>query len=352
MIPRQSECMSWFPAGTLLAHFRGANDDAIPNMEPASPAPPPHDDEPRMDVFSASMRKLVAIAKRVARVDSTVLITGESGVGKERLARFIHRCSPRAHAPFVPVNCGALTETLIESELFGHARGSFTGALRDRAGLFEAANGGTLMLDEIGELPYAAQVKLLRVLQDREVRRIGENRHHNVNVRLIAATNRDLAKDVAERRFREDLYYRVNVVSFHIPPLRERLDDLRGLAEALLARITQRMEQAISGFTAAALERIVNYPWPGNIRELENAIESACALATGALIELDDLPNGLRRNLALAASSTSVRPLCDIEREYILAALQRNGGNRTQTAEQLRIGTATLLRKLRHYAAA
>jgi two-component system, NtrC family, response regulator HydG len=304
-----------------------------------------------MDVFSASMQKLVATAKRVARVESTVLITGESGVGKERLARFIHQCSARAHAPFVPVNCGALTETLIESELFGHARGSFTGALRDRAGLFEAAHGGTLMLDEVGELPYAAQVKLLRVLQDREVRRVGENRHHRVNVRLIAATNRDLAKDVADRRFREDLYYRLNVVTFHIPPLRERLDDLRGLADAFLTRIALRMQQAISGFTTAALERILNYPWPGNIRELENAIESACALATGALIDVDDLPAALGSRLAFA-TSPSVRPLRDVERDYILSVLQRNGGNRTQTAEQLRIAAATLFRKLKQYAAA
>jgi two-component system response regulator HydG len=347
--PRSDRFLRLHVAFSLL--ISGSRNDAIRQMDRASPAPPPHDDEPSMDVFSASMRKLVATAKRVARVESTVLITGESGVGKERLARFIHRSSPRAHAPFIPVNCGALTETLIESELFGHARGSFTGALRDRAGLFEAAHGGTLMLDEVGELPYAAQVKLLRVLQDHEVRRVGENRHHHVNVRLIAATNRDLAKDVAERRFREDLYYRLNVVTFEIPPLRERLDDLRGLAEALLTRIARRMEQAISGFTAAALERILNYPWPGNIRELENAIESACALATAALIDVDDLPAALRSRLGFANSS-AVRPLCDVEREYILAVLQRNGGNRTQTAEQLRIAAATLFRKLKQYAAA
>src|SRR5579871_1170642 len=256
-------------------------------MERASPGHPPHYDEPSdLQVFSTAMHRLLDKAKRVARVDSTVLITGESGVGKERLARFIHRSSPRAHAPFIPVNCGALTESLIESELFGHARGSFTGAVSDRAGLFEAANGGTLMLDEVGELPYPAQVKLLRVLQDHEVRRVGENRQHRVNVRLIAATNRDLAQDVATRRFRDDLYYRLNVVRFHIPPLRERLDDLRGLAEAFLRRLTEQMGRAIEGFSSAALQRILEYRWPGNIRELENAIEGACALATGFVIDI------------------------------------------------------------------
>jgi two-component system response regulator HydG len=195
-------------------------------------------------------------------------------------------------------------------------------------------------------------VKLLRVLQDREVRRVGENRQHRVNVRLIAATNRDLSNDVAERRFRRDLYYRLNVVRFHIPPLRDRLDDLRGLVDALLGRFAQGMDQAISGFTAAALERILNYPWPGNIRELENAIESACALATGVLIDVDDLPDDVRYTPALPALSQSVRPLREVEREYILAALQRNRGNRTQTAEQLCIAAATLFRKLKQYTAA
>jgi two-component system response regulator HydG len=302
-----------------------------------------------LDVFSATMRRLVEVAKRAACVESTVLITGESGVGKERLARFIHRMSARARAPFIPVNCGALTESLIESELFGHARGSFTGAVRDREGLFEAANGGTLMLDEIGELPYPAQVKLLRVLQDREVRRVGENRQHRVNVRLIAATNRDLAQDVAARRFREDLYYRLKVVKVHIPPLRERLDDLRGLAEAFLRRMTVRMGLALEGFSSAALQRILEYTWPGNIRELENAIESACALATGLVIDVDDLPDELRCRPALAIASPGIRPLREVEREYILAALQQNGGNRHQTAQQLRIATATLFRKLREY---
>jgi len=319
-------------------------------MERASPGHPPHYDEPSdLQVFSTAMHRLLDKAKRVARVDSTVLITGESGVGKERLARFIHRASARARSPFIAVNCGALTESLIESELFGHARGSFTGAVSDRAGLFEAANGGTLMLDEVGELPYPAQVKLLRVLQDHEVRRVGENRQHRVNVRLIAATNRDLAQDVATRRFRDDLYYRLNVVRFHIPPLRERLDDLRGLAEAFLRRLTEQMGRAIEGFSSAALQRILEYRWPGNIRELENAIEGACALATGFVIDIDDLPDELNSRPAFVAAPAVIRPLREVERDYILAALQHNGGNKAQTAEQLCIAAATLFRKLKEY---
>jgi transcriptional regulator with GAF, ATPase, and Fis domain len=196
----------------------------------------------------------------------------------------------------------------------------------DRPGIFEAADGGTLLLDEVGDVPLSTQVKLLRVLQEHEVRRIGENRQRRVNVRVIAATNRELATDVADRRFRQDLYYRLRVIDIHVPPLRERLEDLRVLAEVLLTRIARDMRRTITGHTAAAIERIVQYPWPGNIRELENAIERACALAIGVLIDIDDLPVELSRSYALAFSSTEVRPLRQVEREYILAALQRNRG--------------------------
>lgn len=310
------------------------------------------DNDTESGVHSPAMRKLLELAARAAGVDSTILITGESGVGKERLARFIHRTSPRAEGPFVPINCCALPEALIESELFGHTRGAFTGALHDRPGLFEAAECGTLLLDEVGDVPLSTQVKLLRVLQEHEVRRIGENRQRRVNVRLIAATNRTLTVDVAERRFRQDLYYRLRVVDLHVPPLRERLEDLRALAETLLTTIAREMRRAISGYTAAALERMLRYPWPGNIRELENVIERACALAGGALIDIDDLPLELNQSYALAFSSPNIRPLREIEREYILAALQRNGGNRTRTAEQLRIDAKSLRRKLRGYVAA
>lgn len=231
-------------------------------MERASPRRPAVDDDSELGAHSPAMQKLVALATRAAGVDSTILITGESGVGKERLARFIHRASPRAQGPFVPINCCALPETLIESELFGHARGAFTGAMQDRPGLFEAADSGTLLLDEVGDVPLSTQVKLLRVLQEHEVRRIGENRQRHVSVRMIAATNRSLADDVAERRFRQDLYYRLRAVDLHVPPLRERLEDLRALAETLLMKIAREVRRAISGYTAAALERMLRYPGP------------------------------------------------------------------------------------------
>jgi two-component system response regulator HydG len=305
--------------------------------------------EPGLSVHSAAMRRLVAIALRVAEVDSTILIIGESGVGKERLARFIHSSSPRATGPFIPVNCGAVPDTLFESELFGHARGAFTGALHDRPGLFEAAQGGTLLLDEVGDVPLPMQVKLLRVLQERHVRRVGENRERRVNTRIIAATNRDLAEEVAERRFRRDLFYRLRVVELRVPPLRERPEDLRGLAQTLLARVAGYLRRPIIGYTANALDQMLRYPWPGNVRELENVVERACALATGELIDVDDLPDEVRHHHALVITSQHVRPLREIEREYILAALELNHGSRTLTAEQLQIGLATLRRKLNSY---
>jgi transcriptional regulator with PAS, ATPase and Fis domain len=321
-------------------------------MERPSPAPPLLDDEPALGAFSPAMRGLVDLARKVARVDSNILITGESGVGKECLAHFIHRASARAAGPFIPVNSGALSETLAESELFGHVRGAFTGAFQDRPGLFEAANGGTLLLDEVGDVPLPMQVKLLRVIQEREVRRLGENRQRHVDVRLIAATNRNLQDDVDARLFRRDLYFRLNVVELHVPPLRERPDDLRGLAAMLQTKIAKRMQRAIGGYTDAAINCLLQYAWPGNVRELENAIERACALATGLLIDVDDLPDTLRTCPSFAGASPAVRPLYDVEREYILSVLQRNGGNKLHTAEQLRINTTTLFRKLKRYAKA
>ena len=239
------------------------------------------DRETGLGVYSPVMQELVGLASRVAAVDSTILIVGESGVGKERLARFIHNASPRASGPFVPVNCGALPDALFESELFGHARGAFTGAIQDRPGLFEAADKGTLLLDEVGEVPLPLQVKLLRALQEHEIRRVGENRQRKFNARVIAATNRNLAQDVKERRFRKDLFYRLNVVELAIPPLRDRPEDLRGLADTILARVAAQMKRPITGYSPDALEQILRYPWPGNIRELENAVERACAIATG-----------------------------------------------------------------------
>ena len=299
---------------------------------------------------SPAMRQLVDLARRVAKVDSTVLLTGESGAGKERIARLVHEESTRAAGPFIAVNCGAITETLLESELFGHARGAFTGATSDRPGLFEAANSGTLLLDEVGEVSPGMQVKLLRALQEREVRRVGENKSRRVDVRVVAATNRDLAHGVAGGSFRQDLYYRLKVVELHVPPLRERRDDVLPLARVLLGEAALRMKRKITSLAPATADQLLRYEWPGNVRELENAMERAVALARGSRVELEDLPEEIRQAFAKpVASKGTVRPLDEVEKEYILAALKLNDGNQTHTAEQLQIGSATLYRKLRRY---
>jgi two-component system, NtrC family, response regulator HydG len=299
---------------------------------------------------STAMRQLVDLARRVAKVDSTVLITGESGSGKERIARLIHEESTRAGGPFIAVNCGAITETLLESELFGHTRGAFTGATQDRPGLFEAANSGTLLLDEVGEVSPGMQVKLLRALQEREIRRVGENKSRRVDVRVVAATNRDLAHGVAGGAFRQDLYYRLKVVGLHVPPLRERRDDVLLLARILLSDAARRMKRKISALAPAAADQLLRYGWPGNVRELENVMERAVALARGPRVELADLPEEVREAFpSPVASAGAVRRLDHVEKEYILAALELNGGNQTQTAKQLHIGSATLYRKLKQY---
>jgi len=311
----------------------------------------PEIDQPLGSVAkSPEMRKLVDLARRVAKVDSTVLITGESGTGKERLARFIHDESTRAAGPFIAVNCGAITETLLESELFGHARGAFTGATSDRPGLFEAANKGTLLLDEIGEVSPAMQVKLLRALQEREIRRVGENKVRPIDVRVLAATNRDLAQGVAGGSFRQDLYYRLRVIELHVPPLRERRDDILPLARVLLASSALWMKRKVSGLAPAAADQLLRYAWPGNVRELENTMERAIALALGSRVELEDLPEEIRQAAPKVMDlDGAVRPLEQIEKEYILAALALNNGNQTHAARQLKIGAATLYRKLKSY---
>jgi DNA-binding NtrC family response regulator len=299
---------------------------------------------------SPPMRLLVDLARRVAKVDATVLITGESGSGKERIARLVHDESTRAAGPFIAVNCGAITETLLESELFGHARGAFTGATQDRPGLFEAANSGTLLLDEVGEVSPAMQVKLLRALQEREIRRVGENKNRTVDVRIVTATNRDLAQAVANGSFRQDLYYRLKVVELHVPPLRERRDDILPLARVLLAEAALRMKRQISGLAPGTADQLLRYPWPGNVRELENAMERAVALARGRRVELEDLAEEVRQAIPRPRpAGGTVRPLEEVEKEYILAALEQNGGNQTHTARQLRIGAATLYRRLKSY---
>jgi DNA-binding NtrC family response regulator len=299
---------------------------------------------------SRPMVQLLDLARRVAKVDSTVLLTGESGSGKERVARLVHEESTRATGPFIAINCGAIADTLLESELFGHTRGAFTGATQDRAGLFEAANKGTLLLDEIGDIAPMMQVKLLRAIQEREIRRVGENRVRPIDVRIIAATNRDLAKGVAGGVFRQDLYYRLKVVELHVPALRDRRDDILPLARVLLARSALQMERKISGLAPAVADQLLRYPWPGNVRELENAMERAVALASGSRVELEDLPEEVRQASPQPGITLgTIQSLDQVERDYILSALELNGGNQTRTAEQLRIGAATLYRRLKSY---
>ncbi len=300
-----------------------------------------------LGVQSAAMQRVLDLARRVAQVDTTVLITGESGVGKERVARIIHDESARTAGPFVAINCGAVPETLLESELFGHAKGAFTGAIQDRPGLFEAASNGTLLLDEIGEVPPAMQVKLLRVLQEREVRRVGENKARPVNVRVLAATNRDLVEEIRAARFRQDLYYRLRVVEIRVPPLRDRRDDILPLARTFLAASAARIGRKHPSFSPAAAHQLLRHDWPGNVRELENAVERAAVLATSDRIEVEDLPDEVR---TIAATETgSPCSLGEVERKHILAVLHASEGNRAKAAATLGIGTATLYRKLKEY---
>jgi len=305
----------------------------------------------RIIAKSVEMRRVIDVARRVARVDSTVLLIGESGAGKERVAQLIHAESERGHGPFLAVNCGAVTESLLESELFGHARGAFTGATQDRTGLFEAARGGTLFLDEVGELPSSMQVKLLRVLQEREVRRVGENRARSVDVRLIAATNRDLAWEVEAGSFRQDLYYRLKVILLPIPSLRERKDDILPLARFFLEKLVERLgREDLTGLEPGAADLLLAHDWPGNVRELENAVEHAVVLAPGPRITAEDLPLEVR-----SSTGPTTRPglsLEAVEKAHVLATLAANDGNRTRTAEQLGIGQATLYRKIQKYASA
>jgi two-component system response regulator HydG len=299
---------------------------------------------------SESMMRVVEQAKRMAGVDSTVMITGESGAGKERIARLLHDLSARAAGPFIALNCGAVPESLFESELFGHVRGAFTGAAQDRPGLFEAANGGTLFLDEVGDIPGSMQVKLLRAFQQREIRRVGENRSRPINVRIVTATNRDLGAEVAAKRFRKDLYYRLNVVELAVPALRDRREDILPLARMFLAESALRMKRHVETLSPAAADQLLNYAWPGNVRELENAMERAAALSRKSRVELDELPQEVRNAAPTQAAVGPLRPLEEVEKSHILAALESHGGNRARTAEALKIGIATLHRKLKQFA--
>ena len=298
---------------------------------------------------SSEMRQTVDLAQRAGRVDATVLITGPSGVGKERISRLIHAESARAAGPFIAINCAALTESLLESELFGHVKGSFTGATSDRVGLVEAAQGGTLLLDEVGEIPAGIQAKLLRVLQEHEVRRVGDSRTRKVDVRILAATNRVLADEVARGAFRHDLYYRLRVIELRIPPLSERRCDILPLARIFLTEAAERLRRPVTGMESRVADQLARYDWPGNVRELENAIERAVALCLGSRIDVDDLPEEVRRAASPLPATGQSRRIQDVERALILSTLEESGGNRAQAAEVLGIGVATLYRKLKQY---
>jgi DNA-binding NtrC family response regulator len=301
--------------------------------------------EPNAEIVgkSAKMLDLFRIIERAAPTDKAILIEGESGTGKELVARALHRMSPRADKPLVIINCAALTETLLESELFGHEKGSFTGATSAKPGLFEVADGGTLMIDEIGEMPGSLQAKLLRVLEDGSMRRVGSLKERRVNVRLLAATNRDMRAEVDAGRFREDLYYRINVMSFKLPPLRERKDDIPLLIERFLGEGWQIAPDALSNMAA--------FHWPGNVRQLINAIERAKIMADGQIIQLQDLPEDisgshttLLRTVRLAADD-----LASIERVHVMEILEREKGNKARTARALGINRRSLYRLLEKY---
>jgi two-component system, NtrC family, response regulator AtoC len=294
---------------------------------------------------SEAMLRVFKTAARVAQSDATVLIEGESGTGKEQVARAIHAASPRADMPFVAVDCGAIAEGVLESELFGHAKGAFTGAQGSRRGLFEEAHRGTLFLDEMGDVGPALQARLLRALQEGEVRRVGANESTPVDVRVLAATNKDLARQVKEGKFREDLYYRVNVVTIRLPPLRERREDIPLLAEHFAAKHGRPEGSAI---TPEARELLVAYDWPGNVRELENVVARALALNHAGLVVPEDLPDRLRGlPPAVPSSGSAERPtLAEVERRYAVQVLGETGGNKTRAAEILGIDRKTLYRIL------
>jgi two-component system response regulator HydG len=298
---------------------------------------------------SAEIRDILGRIIRIAPTDATVLITGESGTGKELVARAIHANSLRAERPFVSINCAALTETLLESELFGHMRGAFTGAVQTRKGLFEEANGGTFFFDEIAETPPSLQAKLLRAIQEGEIRRLGDNKPINVDARIIAATNQDLKSFIDEKRFREDLYYRLNVARFELPPLRERKEDIAPIVECFLGKYGKKMGRQAS-LGPGVMDYLLSYDFPGNIRELENLIEQGVALAQDGQIHLSDIVPKSNGN-----SSSSLHPgrqsladiVQDVERDAIVRALRRVGGNKERAAELLGLSPTTLWRKMK-----
>jgi two-component system response regulator HydG len=312
---------------------------------------------------SRRMTDVFRLVDSVAYSSATILLQGESGTGKELVARAIHRRSPRKDRPFLAVNCSALTETLLESELFGHAKGAFTGAVADRRGLFEAAHGGTLFLDEIGDMPVAVQARLLRVLQEGEIRRVGSDQTRQVDVRVVAASNVDLARAKEEGRFREDLFFRLNVIAIHLPPLRDRPEDVAPLARHFVQKHARKAGKRLQGITREAMEALASHDWPGNVRELENAIERAVVLARDREVEVDDLPPGLGtgpRGSEADPASLAHLPLSDakrlavgaFERRYLKNVLRRSGGNVSRAAESAGVDRANFRRLLKQYGVA
>jgi two-component system response regulator AtoC len=311
-----------------------------------------------MLIRSPSMQQIARTVRKVAPFKTTVLVTGESGVGKELVSRAIHGSSPRASGPFVAVNCGAIPETLLESELFGHVRGAFTDATADKRGLFEEAKGGTLFLDEIGELPLALQVKLLRALQEEEVRRVGDVRSIKIDARVVTATSRDLAQMVEEGTFRQDLYYRLNVMPIEVPPLRERRDDIGPLVEHFIQALNRRLGTKVTAVDDEAFAQLLAYRWPGNVRELENTLEHAAVMAERGVLCPADLPDRVRLARVPAAGFTLSLPEGDLsvkraqrtlEREFILRALAQTDGNRTHAAKLLELSHRALLYKIKEF---
>lgn len=309
---------------------------------------------------SAQMHRIIEILKNVAPTDTTVLIQGENGTGKELVAKAIHQNSPRKNKPFVPLNISALPDSILESELFGHEQGAFTGAAGRRIGKFEHANGGTLFLDEVGEMPMDTQVKLLRVLEERKITRLGANDELDINVRLVAATNANLKKLVSDGRFREDLYYRLNVVPINLPPLRERPGDIPLLMEHFLKELTKKTGREAEGFSRTARRAMLSYQWPGNIRQLRNTIESMLVMDTDGLLDVDGLPPDIaplavsddvvaEGEGAAGADNLIGRPMDEVEKYYIQRALELTEGNREETARLLGIGERTLYRKIKEY---
>ena len=314
--------------------------------EPVS-APRPKSDGLQIVFASEAMARIMEMVQRVARSDSTVLITGESGTGKGLIAQKIHALSPRQPEPFVTVDCGTLVETLFESELFGHVKGSFTGANANKIGKFELAQGGTLFFDEISNISLEVQAKLLRAVQERKISRVGSHRVITVDVRIIAATNRDLAQAIRTGGFREDLFYRLNVVSIHIPPLRQRKSDIEPLIVHFLAKYNRQLKKSVQGFTPEAMELMLDYSWPGNVRELENTVERLVVFSVGPYLELSDLAfSGVE---FCPSSGNEAISLKDMERDHILRILQQCEGRRTDTARLLGIDRKTLREKLKRY---